>query len=487
MLKNIKNTARHTVIYSLGNLSTKLIGFILLPLYTKHITVAEYGVLGILEITIMILTHILILGQPQAYIRFHNSEEYNKKSTLFTLFIFLFSISLLVNVIGQHCSSILSSYFSKPGEFEIYFKLCFYIIPLQVINNLFLSALRAREKSIVFAIGNIIRLGIVLGFNIYFVAFAQLGIKGVLYSYLIGDSLLLLFLLPFIISEMIPKFETKILKAALHFGIPLIFTSLAGMLLNMGDRYILKLLVNYHEVGLYNLGYKVAGVLNMLFIQSFSLSLLPMVYKMYGKPGDKRYYSKMLTYFLFVLFWAGLGLTLFGKELITLLALNPDYWSAYQVVPYIILGYIFSGGNYVVSLGLYLKMKTNYVAFNTIGAAILNIVLNFILIPQFKMIGAAIATIISFMTLYFITYFVADRYYKIPYENLKLLKMLLVAIFLFVLSTQTLYFDVWLRLLLKAIILASFPFWLYIINFYEQVEIERLRAGFKKYCNIRIV
>ncbi len=67
----------------------------------------------------------------------------------------------------------------------------------------------------------------------------------------------------------------------------------------------------------------------------------------------------MLTYFLFILFWAGLGLAFFSKEIIKLLALNPDYWAAYQVVPYIILAYIFSGAKSVTSLGLYLKRKQN--------------------------------------------------------------------------------------------------------------------------------
>ncbi|MCK5381837.1 MAG: polysaccharide biosynthesis C-terminal domain-containing protein, partial [Candidatus Latescibacteria bacterium] len=247
-----------------------------------------------------------------------------------------------------------------------------------------------------------------------------------------------------------------------------------------GDRYILKLLVDYREVGLYNLGYKIAGVLNMLLIQSFSLSLLPIAYRMYGQKGDKRYYSKMLTYFVYVLFGGGLGLAFFGKELIEKFALNPDYWLAYQVVPYLIFAYIFSGAKAVVSLGLYLKKKTNYIAYNTIGAAVLNIGLNFILIPKYKMMGAAVATIISFIALYFVTYFVADRFYKIPYENMKLLKMLILAIVLFFLSTLAADLSTLPRLLFKLGLLISFPFLLYPINFYEEIEIERIKAGFKR-------
>ncbi|MBC8526534.1 MAG: polysaccharide biosynthesis C-terminal domain-containing protein [Candidatus Cloacimonetes bacterium] len=483
MLNKVKDTLKHSAIYSLGNIATKLIGIVLLPLYTKHITVSEYGVLGILEITIMILTQVLILGQSQAFLRFHDLEEYKakRKSTLFTIFVFLFAIAFLFNLFGQNLNTKLSSLFFKPSQFTIYFKLCFYIIFLRIINNLFLSVLRAKEKSVFYATANIIKIAIILGFNIYFVAFAKIGVKGILYSYLIGDGLLFLILFPNMISEMIPKFDKRILKAAILFGFPLIFTSLAGMLLNMGDRYILKLLINYKEVGLYNLGYKIAGILNVFLIQSFSLALLPIAYKMYGKKGDKRYYSKMQTYFVFVLFWAGLGLAFFSKEIIKVLALNPDYWLAYTVVPYIIIAYIFSGAKSVVNLGLYLKRKTNYIAYNTIGAAVLNIGLNFILIPKYKMIGAAVATIISFVALYFVTYFVSNRFYKIPYENLKLLKMFVVAIVLFFLSTLTANLIILPKILIKVAMLASFPFILYPMKFYEEIELIRIKQSWKKW------
>jgi len=238
-------------------------------------------------------------------------------------------------------------------------------------------------------------------------------------------------------------------------------------------------------VGLYTLGYKIAGILNVFFIQSFYLALLSIAYKIYGQKGDKRYYSKMQTYFVFVLFWAGLGLSLFGKEIIKVFALNPDYWTAYKVVPYIVLAYIFSGAKSVVSLGLYLKRKTNYIAYNTIGAAVLNIGLNFILIPKYKMIGAAVATIISFVALYFVTYFVANKFYKIPYENMKLLKMLVLAVVLFFLSTLTANLNILPRILIKVAIIILFPFILYPMKFYEPIEIERIKQSWKKWRNPR--
>jgi len=486
MLNRIKKNIKHTAIYSLGNIATKLIGIVLLPLYTAHITVAEYGVLGILEITIMILTQVLILGQSQAFLRFHDLEGYKerRKSTLFTTFIFLFAVGLLFNLIGQSFTLKLSSLFSKPADFAIYFRLCFVIIFLRIINNLFLSVLRANEKSIFYAIVNTIKFIIILGFNIYFVAFAKIGVKGILYSYLIGDGVLFIMLFPGRLYEMAPKFDSKIFKAVLFFGFPLIFASLASMLLNMGDRYILKLLVDYKEVGLYNLGYKVAGVLNMFLIQSFTLGLLPSAYKIYGQKGDKRYYSKMLTYFMFVLCWAGLGLSLFSRDIIKLLALNPDYWAAYTVVPVIVLAYVFAGGKSVTSLGMYLTGKTRFIAYYTIFAMLLNIGLNFLLVPKYGMMGAAIATLIAFIALYIITQIVSNRFYKIPFENRKILDLLLLSIVLYFIPY--LFYDMRLitNIIVKILILISFPFLLYMFNFYEEIEIETIKKIFFKIVKI---
>lgn len=480
MFKIVKHTVKHTAIYSLGNITSKLIGIVLLPLYTTHITVAEYGVLGILEITIMILTQVFILGQSHAFLRFHDLEEYKerRKSTLFTIFIFLFAIGLLINIVGQSFTLKLSSLFSKPTDFAIYFRLCFVIIFLRIIDNLFLSVLRANEKSIFYAIANTIKLIIILSFNIYFVAFVKIGIKGILYSYLIGDCILFLILFPNMLSKMIPKFDVDILKKTFTFGAPFIFGGLAYTLLNMGDRYILKLLVDYKEVGLYNLGYKVAGVLNMFLIQSFTLGLLPFAYKMYGQKGDKRYYSKMLTYFMFVLCWAGLGLSLFSKELIKLLALNSDYWEAYIVVPVIVLAYIFSGGKSVTSLGMYLTGKTKFIAYNTTFAMLLNIGLNFLLVPKYGMMGAAIATLIAFIVLYVISQIVSNRFYKIPFENRKILNLLLLSIALYFIPYLFQDMRLITNISLKILILIFFPFLLYPLKFYEEIEIETIKKTF---------
>lgn len=487
MIDKIRLTFKHTLIYSVGNIATKLIGIILLPLYTAHITVSDYGILGVLEISILILSQVLMLGQGSAFIRFYDISKFkdSRKSLLFTILIFLIFIGVVFNLFGRIFSSKLARIFSKPKEFELYINLSLVIIGLKLINKLILSSLRAQGKPLLFAVSNIIKLFSVMSLNIYFVAFIRIGIKGILLSYLIGEVVLILILLPYIKSSINFTFASKFLFQTLTFGFPLIFSALAGMILNMGDRYVLKILGNYKEVGLYNLGYKIAGVLNMVFIQSFRLGLRPVAYKIFNEKGDKKFYSKMLTYSMFILIWFGLGISIIGKELIKTLALNSEYWLAYSVVPYIILGYIFNGARSVVNISLYLTHKTSLIAYTTIGAAILNILLNFLLIPKYHIIGAALATIISFMVLYFISYSIAQKQYNIPYENKKIFLMLIIGFILFIISSFTTNMNILSRFPIKFLIFGSFPVLLYLCGFFDPVELRRLLGSIRKWSDIR--
>jgi len=482
MIDKIKHSIKHTAIYSVGQVATKLIGVVLLPIYTVYFSLTEYGTLGILETTTMILTQTLLLGQPASFLRFYGSaeSERDQKSILFTIFTILLGITALFMIFGLLGVGKLSLYFEEPEKFAAYFRLIIFIIALRILNNLFLNVLRAKDKTILYSSGNVLKILVMLSLAVYFVVFATSGIIGVLYAYIAGEILLMAILLPNAISGMTPRFNQSIFSASMAFGIPHAFAALASMWLQMGDQYIIKLLLNYAEVGLYNTGYRFASLLNVLFIQSFSLYYLPQAYKVYGQKGDRRYYSKMLTYFVFVLCWAGLALSLFGKEIIHIFAQNPDYWPSYKIIPIVTLGYVFSGAAAVVNLGIMLTKKTKFLAYAMIAAAVFNVILNFILIPHFRMMGAAITTLCSFLLLFLILYYFSNRLYKISYENLKIVKLIVVSTGLYMCSLIVSDVGWFLSILFKLILLIVFPFLLYFLKFYEPVEIEKITRWSKR-------
>ncbi len=484
MLSNLKHFLKHSLVYGISNVATKAIGVILLPLYSTFLTLTEFGILGILEITIAIFTEIINLGMGPALVMLSSLSEFKdkKKSALFTILSMSFSLCIIFLLFSQFLVPKIAVYFGDPAKFSLYFKISSGIIFLRVLNNIFNDKLRADEKSIVFSSINLSKLIITLGLTIYFVAFLKLGVAGILYSYIIGESLTFLTFIPIMISKVTLKFDREIASTAVNFGLPLIFGSISMLILNISDRYILKYFSGYAVQGLYDLGYRLAGVLNMFFIMPLSMALMPIAYKIFRQKGDKRYFSKLMTYFVFVLTWGGLALSMFSKEILHIFALNPSYWPAYQVVPIIVFSYVFFGMRLISNLGMYLTKNTKYVAFITVAAAALNIILNLIFIPKFGMMAAAYSTLISFIILYILSDYFSSKYYRIPFENKKLTLLIVLGVILYVVSTL---FTVELipGILIKIIILIALPFILYFLNFYEEVEIAAIKGFYNKWKN----
>lgn len=476
MLNNLKEFLKHSAVYSISNAAVKASGVILLPLYTKYMTTSEYGVYAILEATLLILVEVLNLGLHQALVMMNNSPEFSKKqrSIFFSLFLVTIAISALFIIMGESSIPFISGIFEDPQLFYEYLRLAVYIIALRLIYNLFLNKLRADDQSGIYTIINVTKLLVMLCFVIYFVAFAHLKVMGILYSYLISEIIAFIIITPFMIRRMSFVFESKIVAVAFKFGIPLIFGSVAMMMLNLSDRYIIKYLEDYSTVGIYNLGYSFAGILNMFLITPFGLALMPIAYKMYGKEGDRKYYSKILTYLTYILVWGGLILSIFSMEVIKTFTLNAAYWSAYKVVPIVMFSYIFFGMRFMSSLGMFLTRNTKYVAYSTSIASVLNIVLNFIFIPEFGMIAAAYTTLISFILLYFVTLYYSNRFYPIQFEHSKLFKVIALGVLFYLAASLTFDMNIYFRFPIKLFLVILFPYILYLIKFYDPVELDRI-------------
>jgi O-antigen/teichoic acid export membrane protein len=179
----------------------------------------------------------------------------------------------------------------------------------------------------------------------------------------------------------------------------------------------------------------------------------------------------------------GLGLSLISKELIKVFALNPDYWPAFTVVPIIVLAYIFSATRNLASLGLFLTKNTKQIAWITLLAAVINIGLNFWLIPIYGMMAAAYNTLFAFIVYHILTKYFSDKQYEIEYENWKIIKIFIVGIFLYLLILYIEPENLWYFLGVKVVVFLLFPFFLYLLKTYETVEVDTVIKIFKHWKN----
>ncbi len=482
MLDDLKKTLRHSLVYSFGNLGGKLAGLILLPLYTSRLSLEDFGVLSIFEITVAIAVQVLVIGFPQAYLRYAPSGERQREGDplMFTYLSVMAVIAVGAGLFFQVSAPVLAMFFHDKLQFTRYFRLSGWIMGVSVLNTFFLGTVRAREKSFLYITATLSKLMVTLGLTILLILQWNMGVAGVLMASLAGNLLLAAVLIPLQLRKIDLRFDPVIFRQALRFGLPLIVSSLAAMLLNNGGNYFLKAMDNYEQVGLYNLAGRIAGVLNMVFIQSFTLGFLPIAFKKNGQPGALRYYSKMMTYFTLLLVWAGLILSLFSHELLWFFGRNQDFWPAATLIPVMIIAYIPAGMRAVASLGLYVSGETSSLARETLITLAVSIILNVIFIRTWSSTGAVWAGVLSSVLLLFLTLRDSTAKYPIPYEYSKLLKLILTGGGLY-----AAFYFLGLKeepgIALKILIAALFPAFLFFLRFYEDIELLRMRQSLLKW------
>ena len=172
----------------------KLAGFFLIPLYTNpsYLSAADFGLFGIIDVSLTIVTEVLTLGQANSVLMFNNSEEYKEKkhSSFFTVVVFTSVLSFAFFVLILTFSSTVSSLFSNPEKYNVYLKWCGSIILFRIINNILLSKLRADEKSSRYTLINVSKTLVMLGFTIYFLTVSKLEVLGILYASLLAERAL---------------------------------------------------------------------------------------------------------------------------------------------------------------------------------------------------------------------------------------------------------------------------------------------------------
>ena len=485
MLNQMKKTASHTIIYSLGNLSTKIVGLLLLPLYTSKLSLLNYGRFTILEVTMMFLSMVLGLRLVSSMMRWSAETEDPREQgkILFNTYFILLVVGMLINVISVPFRGELSKLFFDTNLYENFFTILFAIVSIEILNQVPMNLLRFQGKPVLYSAIFVSKLIIVLLSNIFFLVYMDSGIIGIFYSQLIANVVILIFTLPFLFKNFTFIYDLILLKEMLGYSVPLIFSAISVQLLAVADRFIIKQLMDYSQVGIYSLGSKIAGVLNVFVVQAFALSFLPIAYKMLKEPDADKFYRKIFKYLAMVLVFFALGLSLFSKEILQLFARKPEFLVAYKVVPILTIAFIFKGLQYMFMLGFHYVKKTKYIAYIVSSILFVNIGLNYLLIPHYGIWGASLATMISSFLIAAISYKVSEKFYPVHYELGKMFTVFGVGIILYLAATYIVWDNLLISLIYKLSLCAIFPILLYFMKFYEKTELQKMKRVFDNFKN----
>lgn len=489
MLKSIKISLKDTIIYGLGNVAVKVVGLILIPLFTnpKFFSTEEFGVMGILEISGLVLTALLASGLPQSLTRWFWDKEHrnNQKGIFFMSLSTQITISLIFCIVLIPLSGTISSIlFSKPDWGKA---ITFVILSsaIQSLNNVINTLMRLQSRSVLYTITNVFKLSIVLAITLFFILSKKMGLEGYYLAQVIGNGFIVLLLAGYTIKNARPFFDKDIFRSMNVYGFPLLLANISAALLTVIDRFTLNSLTVLKSVALYTLAFKITSVLKLVLVDSIKLALGPMMIKRIGTPNSQRFYSKVLLYTSFIVMFAIVGVSLFSFEIVKVIATSRAYWDAVIIIPFLSLSIFFVNMKEVTVYGLHIAKKTRIIGFIVVFSTVLSLVLNILLIPIWDITGAAVATLLSQFVYWFACYYYSQKVFFIPYEIRKIALMVITGSALSFAGVLLNGMDLLPRIAIKTVCFISFPFILYLFRFYEPIELQSMKGIAVKWLNIK--
>lgn len=479
MWEQFKQLGRHSIIYGIGIMATHAAGFLLIPIYTRVLTTADYGIYEIVNRFLEILTIFLGVGLRVTAVRFYqDGDDVRQKNTVIsTAMYFMIPFGLVIVsimfVIAPTWSEILFGTRAQTKVIQLALGLAFTELCYMVAA----AYITARVRSLLFITVSGGKFLVVIALNIYLVYFLRRGVEGILTANLITSAVFSTVLIFATLKEIGLRFDFIKLKEMLRFGLPFVPGGIFLFILNSGDRFFLLHYGGESAVGLYALGYKFA-MLVMLFVMSPFLRVwAALMVPVANKEDGPEIIARVFTYMMFLYLWVGLGLSVLSREIVATVA-AAEFHSAYHIIPLVTLAYLFWSTALLGDTPFYVKKKTGIKPFILGAAAIVNLALYRILIPPYGVWGAAWATLISFAFFAALTRTLAQRTSHIPYENRRFFKMLAFALIMY---GGSIYIPwpapviVW-----KAAYCLFFPIGLFTLGFIDQRERAKMRELWKQ-------
>ncbi len=429
-MSDIKRLFKHGMIYAVGNAIQSAVAFILIPIYTRYLSPANYGYLEILNTFVSIVSIVLGLGFASALMKTYFRDVSNddeRRKLVGTAFMFSIPVAFLVSAMMFLFSNKIGEFILQNPSLGVLVKINMLSTFFVVFMNLGLSLLRVQEKSKKYTITTVIRFLGAMGFNIYFVVYRGFDIEGVLWANLISYALVCLSLLPDIIKSSNFSFSKALFKKLWLFGLPIIPASIAMWFVDISDRYMLEFFRTPEEVGIYSLGYKVGFLISILLVAPMQLAWPTVYFSISHQADAKKIYAKVLTYYSVIGIFIALVVSLLAQDFLSWFA-GSAFSGAYRIVPLVAFAYVLYGVHFILVPGLHIKEKTKLYPLLVIVPAIANILMNLWAIPRYGMMGAGATTLISFVLMVVLTQFFTRKYYAVMYEKTKLLILVLITL-----------------------------------------------------------
>ena len=414
---SIKHLLKGTAIYGIGQITNRLLTFVMLPVYTYYLSPDEFGIYAILTIILWLSASIFSLGlnHSASLVFFESRNEDHRSATIWGIFILLTGSVFCYWCLAYYLSAWTSSCLFKAEISRYHMLLIVAASGFWILTQPGAITLQYREKPFLYIIASFLTSLLTVGLNLFFLVGLQRGLQGLLESILLANCGSFLFFFIIILCFNTFKIDWPKMQKLLLLGAPYIFGATALLLVQYVDRYLLEFFKSFEEVGVYSVGYSL-GMVVMLFVGAFSIAWIPFFNSFMNNQEEcRKIFPKIFFYYLITMGYICLGVVLFAAPIVSII-LSPAYHAAAGIMAITGIAQFFYGCYINFLPGIYFFKRTGLLNVMLCAVLVINFVLNILLIPDYGIYGAAWSTLLSMVFLSVATYMLSKRFFKLSYD-----------------------------------------------------------------------
>lgn len=391
MIVSLRRLAKDVAIYSFGDILVKASAFLTMPIYTRVFTPDDYGVWNYIATLVGLVGGVVVLGGDSAYARyFFEMKTREERRTLTSTWMgFLFIWSLAITAIALVYSKSIAVWSFGDDAHAILVAIALTGVPVSMVSSFCGQALRNDFRPGLFTTLNVLTAVSGIGLSLLAVLVYDLGILGVLAGSVVGTAMWLPVRLWLIRHYLGWSFSSDLLRKLLVYGVPLVPTTVAYWIFGASDRVVLGKLSTFEQVGLYGVAASVTSVL--AFVNSaIGQAWTPHAVNAFEADRESALllFGRVAMYLVASFGFLCVGVSAFAPELLRMLA-TPSFYAAAHAIGPLSLGYLAYASTQVTGISISLAKRTEYFAVYAWCAAVLNLGLNFLVVPRWGMVGAA--------------------------------------------------------------------------------------------------
>jgi len=435
-LNPLKKLFRQTAIYGLATVLPRMLNVLLVPIYTGVMPPGSYGQVVVIFAYFAIFNVFLAYGMETAFFRFYKEAE-QRKTVVTTSLISIATTTVSFLIIGLLFKNSITELLEIEPKYTTY---VFGILALDALVMVPFAWLRANEKPMRYAIVKIANVVMNLGFTVFFLMLLPdlaspggTGVFNAIYkqdfeiSYILIANLIasgVTFLLMLRVYIRRPYvFDVDLWKRMMRYAMPVMIAGIAFTINEVLDKILLERLlpddIASAEVGKYGACIKLA-VFMTLFATAFRMGIEPFFFSHSDTKNPQKAYAQITNYFVVLGSIILLAVVVFADVLKELFVRDEAYWDAMPVVPIILLASFFLGIYHNLSVWYKVTDRTKFGAYISMIGAVLTIIINFALIQYFSYMASAVATLVAYGTMMFLSFYFGRMYYPIPYNFRKI-------------------------------------------------------------------